>query len=92
MESALGTMLPVTLTGMIQGRATASVWDFGDGVTVTNQPSTSHAWAALGDYTVVLRAYNEVRDSAALLQSYPKRVKSYLGQFLVPKGVFRKFW
>src|SRR5205823_774054 len=40
-------------------RTAGSVWDFGDGVTVTNQPFTSHAWTALGDYTVVLRAYNE---------------------------------
>jgi hypothetical protein len=47
------------LTALIDGRAAASVWDFGDGVTVSNQPYTSHAWAAPGDYSVVLRAYNE---------------------------------
>ncbi|HTL55422.1 MAG TPA: PKD domain-containing protein [Candidatus Limnocylindrales bacterium] len=47
------------LTGLIEGRAAASSWDFGDGSTATNQPITSHAWGALGDYTVVLHAYNE---------------------------------
>jgi hypothetical protein len=46
-------------TGLIEGRTTASTWDFGDGTYATNQPYTSHAWTAPGDYTVVLRAYNE---------------------------------
>jgi hypothetical protein len=50
---------PVQLTALIEGQTTASVWDFGDGVTATNEPYASHAWAAVGDYTVVLRAYNE---------------------------------
>jgi hypothetical protein len=47
------------LTGWIDGRAASNTWDFGDGVTATNQPVTSHAWTALGDYAVILRAYNE---------------------------------
>jgi hypothetical protein len=47
------------LAGWIEGRVTADSWDFGDGTTSTNQPYTSHAWAQPGDYTVVLRAYNE---------------------------------
>src|SRR5439155_9908417 len=49
----------VQLTGLIEGRTSASVWDFGDGVTIANQPYTSHAWTAPGNYAVVLRAYNE---------------------------------
>jgi parallel beta-helix repeat protein len=49
----------VGFTAMIEGRTTASTWDFGDGSMATNQPYTSHAWTALGDYLVVLRAYNE---------------------------------
>jgi len=49
----------VQLTALVEGRITASSWDFGDGITVSNQPYTSHAWTALGDYAVVLRAYNE---------------------------------
>jgi hypothetical protein len=47
------------LTGLIQGRTTGSVWDFGDGTTATNQPYASHAWAFPGEYPLVLRAYNE---------------------------------
>ena len=49
----------VGLTGLIEGRTSASVWDFGDGIVVSNRPYASHAWAAPGDYAVVLRAYNE---------------------------------
>jgi hypothetical protein len=48
----------VGFTAMIEGRTTASTWDFGDGSMATNQPYASHAWTALGDYLVVLRAYN----------------------------------
>jgi len=49
----------VDLTGWISGRVSASVWDFGDGTVLSNRPYASHAWSAAGDYTVVLRAYNE---------------------------------
>lgn len=50
---------PLQLTGLIEGRTGSSEWDFGDGVVVTNRPYAIHAWTALGDYVVVLRAYNE---------------------------------
>jgi PKD repeat protein len=46
---------------LIEGRTTASSWDFGDGTSVTNLPYASHAWTAPGDYAVVLRAYNETQ-------------------------------
>ncbi len=49
----------VSLTALIEGRTTQSVWDFGDGVVVSNRPYASHAWAAPGDYAVAVRAYNE---------------------------------
>ncbi len=49
----------VGFTALIDGRTTGSVWDFGDGSAVTNQPYTSHAWTTPGDYAVVLRGYNE---------------------------------
>jgi len=49
----------VDLTAAISGRLAASVWDFGDGTVVSNQPYARHAWGAAGDYRVVLRAYNE---------------------------------
>jgi hypothetical protein len=43
----------------ISGRASASRWEFGDGVVASNRPYAGHAWGAPGDYAVVLRAYNE---------------------------------
>jgi hypothetical protein len=48
-----------TFVADITGRVEASAWDFGDGTVVSNQPCVSHAWAQVGDYAVVLRAYNE---------------------------------
>jgi hypothetical protein len=48
----------VNFESAISGRLNASSWDFGDGVIVSNRPYASHAWAASGNYTVVLRAYN----------------------------------
>jgi hypothetical protein len=49
----------IGLMALITGRTAGSVWDFGDGSGVTNQPWTSHTWSALGDYPVALRAFNE---------------------------------
>jgi hypothetical protein len=50
---------PVGFTALTEGRTGATVWDFADGMVTTNQPFTTHAWTTLGDYAVVLRAYNE---------------------------------
>src|SRR5262249_20127271 len=50
---------PLGLTALIQGRATSSGWDFGDGSRATNQLVVSHIWSSLGDKAVVLHAYNE---------------------------------
>jgi parallel beta-helix repeat protein len=49
----------VDFEALIGGRVSASRWDFGDGVVVSNRPWASHAWLAEGDYVVELRAYNE---------------------------------
>ena len=49
----------VSLTALVEGRATASGWDFGDGTTATNQPEVCHTWTVPRDYSLVLRAYNE---------------------------------
>jgi PKD repeat protein len=50
---------PVAFTGLIEGRTTASAWEFGDGDAATNQPYVIHGWTQAGDYRVVLRAFNE---------------------------------
>jgi hypothetical protein len=49
----------VDLAALISGRATASCWDFGDGMTASNRPFATHAWDIPGNYSVVLRAYND---------------------------------
>ncbi|MBK7999661.1 MAG: PKD domain-containing protein [Verrucomicrobia bacterium] len=51
--------VPVDFQALIEGRLSASRWDFGDGGVISNRPSVSHAWAAPGNYSVELRAYNQ---------------------------------
>ncbi len=41
------------------GSIMASVWDFGDGVVVSNTPYLSHSWSEPGLYTVRLTGYND---------------------------------
>jgi len=48
----------VSFDAAINGQVSASSWEFGDGVVVSNRPFASHAWADAGDYSVVLRSYN----------------------------------
>jgi hypothetical protein len=51
---------PVNFTAQINGHASSSHWDFGDGIGVDNQPLfASHSWAAAGEYPVLLTAYND---------------------------------
>ncbi len=52
----------VDVTAQIDGRLDASVWNFGDGTVISNQPYSSHAWNTPGLYPVLLTAYG---------QSYP---------------------
>jgi hypothetical protein len=49
----------VNFKAIIEGRTTASAWDFGDGFVTANEPYTSQAWTNPGDYTVVLHGYNQ---------------------------------
>lgn len=51
---------PVSFTASIEGRTSASRWDFGDGTILSNHPfATAHSWSTPGDYAVILTAYNE---------------------------------
>jgi hypothetical protein len=52
-----------TFTADLNNPGASVVWDFGDGTVMSNELSVSHAWAALGDYTVTLRAYDEFTPS-----------------------------
>jgi hypothetical protein len=56
------TVLPgsaVTFTAETLGKLTASRWEFDDGTIVSNHPYASHTWGSLGQFQVVLRAFNE---------------------------------
>ncbi len=48
----------VALIADIDGRATSSCWNFGDGTVSSNLPWATHRWTAPGDYAVVLTAFN----------------------------------
>ena len=50
---------PIRFRADILGRTTGSVWDFGDGTALSNNPYALHAYASPGVYSVLLRAYNE---------------------------------
>jgi len=43
----------------ISGPVDMSVWNFGDGTLVTNEPYMFHTWSVTGNYSVVLTAYND---------------------------------
>jgi hypothetical protein len=65
----------VDFQAVIGGRVSASRWDFGDGMVVSNRPWAAHAWAVAGDYLVEVRAYNE---------SYPAGVAATVPVRVVP--------
>lgn len=50
---------PVSLSGHVEGKASHSVWNFGDGTSATNRPSIEYSWAAPGTYEVVFTAFNQ---------------------------------
>jgi hypothetical protein len=55
----------VVLSAQVMGHASANRWEFGDGTVLSNRLAATHSWQAPGDYTVVVRAFN---------QSYPAGV------------------
>ncbi len=55
----VATGFSVSFAAQISGPLTASVWNFGDGVVVSNRAYASHAWAVPGLYEVRLTGYND---------------------------------
>ena len=66
------------LTGCIIGRATHCIWDFGDGLVLSNRLRVSHAWGATGNYTVQFRAYNESYPDGVLATVIVRVVNHYV--------------
>lgn len=54
----LATGFTAEFSGIIDGHAGTSAWDFGDGTIVSNQPYASHMWSVPGDYPVMLWCFN----------------------------------
>jgi hypothetical protein len=82
-ESSTNTVPGVALTfgALTRGPASTSQWSFGDATMTTNQGVASHSWAALGDYPVVLTAYNETYPmgvSAAVTVHVVEQVAHYV--------------
>jgi len=76
---ATGSAVP--FTALITGRASASVWDFGDGIIISNRPYASHAWTVQGDFLVVLKAYNDSQPfgvSASVSVHVPGQLTHYV--------------
>jgi parallel beta-helix repeat protein len=55
--TTFATDYPVPYVAQIGGCADYFWWDFGDGVTATNQPSVTHAWSSPGTFLIVLSAH-----------------------------------
>ncbi len=49
---------PVELTALIGGHSGSHRWNFGDVTYVTNRPYAGHAYTNLGDFNVILTAFN----------------------------------
>ena len=59
-DSRAAVGYPIRLSAHIEGSLSKHVWDFGDGISATNQVVSSHSWGQLGDYEVMLTAYSDV--------------------------------
>ena len=55
----VATGYPVSLVARNAGRISASIWNFGDGVVMSNRPFASHVWDTPGSFPVRLTGYND---------------------------------
>ncbi len=77
----------LTFTGQITGRARANLWDFGDGIQVSNQLfNVQHSWAAPGDYPVVFTAFNDDHPGG-IMATTMIHVASQLIYYVDAKGI-----
>src|ERR1019366_5682538 len=67
-----------SFNGVITGRPSGIAWNFGDGITATNNAPAGHTWTNSGNYTVTFTAYNN---------DNPGGVSTNLTVFVVPLAV-----
>jgi hypothetical protein len=70
---------PVSLTAVIEGQTTESVWEFGDADVAINQPYATHVWTEGGDFLVALWVFND---------SYPEGVGASVTIHVVVNPVY----
>jgi len=75
----VSTGFAVPFEAVIDGRLSASVWDFGDGLVVSNRPVASHTWTVPGGYWVRLTVYRDI---------YPDGVGTALFVSVAPREVY----
>ncbi|OQX72236.1 MAG: hypothetical protein B6D61_14505 [Bacteroidetes bacterium 4484_249] len=49
----------ITFSADIFGKLTHSIWTFDDGTAETNKVQVTHSWDSLGEFNVVLTAFND---------------------------------
>jgi PKD repeat protein len=80
----LSTGVPVDFVAAIQGHASASRWDFGDGTVVSNRPFITYTWTVPGDYSVVLTAFNETHPEGVTATSQTVRIRDPAVHYVRP--------
>jgi hypothetical protein len=65
-ETSVAAGFAPSFQAVIEGRVSASIWDFADGFSVSNRPYVWHAWDSPGDYAVKLTVYNEDHPSGVV--------------------------
>ncbi len=81
-STTLGPGFPASFVAHNEGPITASVWDFGDGVVVSNMPTLGHSWNTPGLYSVRLTGYND---------SFPGGISATVLVQVVPLGTLHHF-
>jgi hypothetical protein len=77
-QASLTNVVPgfeIDFTAQISGCSSGTRWEFGDGTVLSNRLTPKHAWHAAGNYSVVMRAFN---------QTYPAGVSATVSVHVVP--------
>ena len=86
-NSEVSAFLPLAFSEQAAGALSLLVWDFGDGVLVTNSPGVEHTWNVPGSYDVILTAYNETwPDGVSTTQTISVLTAEGLVIYVAPQG------